>query len=288
MPDLGKGKRGIDLSQTRAARANRSPGSRSGKGGGKTTAQKKAQVSDQRINAERMAGKNSTGKGSILEDDTEDEEDEEILGASDSAGKGNSMFKIAGIIAVPVVIIIAVVFMINVLRGRQAVSPGAGDTNPPVESGSTETQAPVETNDPNAIPSLPVGMQDFTGDTTMESSSTPEDPANFTKDINGLTTQVNYTVDRIYDAADFVSYEKHRGTWNAGLELYWLEAEYRGKKYTIQVPFKYYKELDDIGIIPVKMEVLSIKSDIDGSALTVVSYMCLDEKVLEQIQKTQK
>lgn len=280
MPQLGNGKRGIDLSQTRAARAN--------KGGSKTTTQRKAQAADQRANAERMAGKVAASKSTILDDDEEeDEEDEEILGSSGGKDAGGSTKKIVGIIAVPVVVIVAVVLMVSVLRGMRGNNPGTAETSPPTESGQVNTAQPGETQDPSAEPSLPVGMQDFTQNTTMQSSSTPEDPANFTKDINGLTTQVNYTVDRIYDAADFVSYEKHRGTWNAGLELYWLDAEYRGKKYTIQVPFKYYKELDDIGIIPVKMEVLSIKSDIDGSTLTVVSYMCLDEKVLEQIQKTQ-
>ena len=71
------------------------------------------------------------------------------------------------------------------------------------------------------------------------------------------------------------------------LELYYLDAEYKGKKYVIQVPFKYYKELDDSGIIPVKMEVLRIQSETDGTYLSVVSYMCLDEKTLENVLKTQ-
>ena len=55
----------------------------------------------------------------------------------------------------------------------------------------------------------------------------------------------------------------------------------------VQVPFKYYKELDDIGIVPVSMEVLTITNQADGANLTVISYMCLDEKVLQEVLKQQ-
>ena len=107
------------------------------------------------------------------------------------------------------------------------------------------------------------------------------------EDIFGLTTRVDYTVKSITNVADFVSYEKHRGTWGGGLELYWLDVEYKDKKYVVQVPFRYYKELDDVGIVPVRMEVLSILSQSDGSQMTVISYMCLDEEVLKDVLKQQ-
>lgn len=152
------------------------------------------------------------------------------------------------------------------------------------------TQTLTETEDPNAGPiigSSGVGTQDFTTDTTMRSDSPLTDPNDFLKDIYGLTLRVDYTVAEIQNAADFVSYTKHRGTWGGGLELYWLDCTYKDAQYSVQVPFKYYKELDDTGIVPVKMEVLRIKSETSNDYLTVISYMCLDEQTLKSILKTQ-
>lgn len=141
------------------------------------------------------------------------------------------------------------------------------------------------TTPPQAQTSL--GFKDFTDSTNMVSDSNLSNPDTYVEDLYGLTTVVNYTVLGIRDSYDFVSYEKKRGTWGGGLELYWLEAEYKGSKYSIQVPFKYYKELDASGIVPVRMEVLEVKGSTSTETLTVVSYMCLDEKVLESVLKNQ-
>lgn len=144
-----------------------------------------------------------------------------------------------------------------------------------------------QTSTPPVVDDASVGTQDFTKDTNRVSSSPLTDPDLFVEDLYGLTVRVDYTVEQIQDIADFVSYTKHRGTWGGGLELYYLDAEYKGSKYVVQVPFKYYKELDDVGIVPVKMEVLRIKNETGDGYLTVVSYMCLDEETLQAILKTQ-
>lgn len=135
-----------------------------------------------------------------------------------------------------------------------------------------------------------VGFQDFTGDTNMQTSTTLDDPDSALKDIYGLSVRVDYNVDDIDYVTDFVNYKKHRGTWGGGLELYWLEATYKDIPYIIQIPFKYYKELDDTGIVPVKMEVLrvSVTGSSDGSERTIVSFMELDEATLKTLLKNKK
>lgn len=273
MPNVGQGKQGIDLSSFRKAKEAKAGAK------GASAKEKKEQAATQRSRATHTTGSTGGGSGNLMSDDDDDDEDEIIQESlrQDGEKKGLSPMYFA---AIPVVVIGAVALFLFLRGGSKA--PLTAESAPPTVS---ETASSTPTQEPEV--SLPVGTQDFTGDTNMTSTTSPEDGDNFLQDINGLTTQVNYTVDRIYDAADFVSYTKHRGTWNAGLELYWLEATYKEKKYVIQVPFKYYKELDDVGIVPVKMEVLSIKSEIDGSQLTVVSYMNLDETVLKQILKTQ-
>ena len=107
------------------------------------------------------------------------------------------------------------------------------------------------------------------------------------EDLFGLSLRVDYTVSKIETITDFVNYEKKRGTWGGGLEVYYLDATYHGNKYFVQVPYKYYKELEDTGIVPVSMEVLRINSNTGTSddERVVVSYMKLDSKTLESVMK---
>lgn len=215
------------------------------------------------------------------EDDEEDEDEDEIITSSMRNGGGNSKLLFA-VGAVVVVLIVVVGFVLFKGRGGKEPDPGLQQ---PVQTEPSGSEPNPEPGTIGTDPSL--GTQDFTQDTNNKSDSPMTDPDQFTKDIYGLTTRVDYSVAQIQEAADFVSYEKHRGTWGGGLELYYLDAVYKGTKYVVQVPFKYYKELDDVGIIPVKMEVLRIKNETGDGYLTVVSYMCLDEETLKAVLKTQ-
>ena len=215
-----------------------------------------------------------------VDDEEDDEEDDDILSGIPERGKNknNMLFIVAGI---AVVVVVVFVFIIFFMGGRN--EPAQQETTQPQQTTQQQaTQQPVEETLPEGV-----GTQDFTQNTTMTNSDVLTNPVQYTQDIYGLTTRVDYTVNRISNVADFVSYTKHRGTWGGGLELYWLEAEYHGSKYVIQVPFEYYKELDDTGIVPVKMEVLTIAGTTADETLTVISYMCLDEETLESVLKSQ-
>ena len=215
-----------------------------------------------------------------VDDEEDDEEDDDILSGIPERGKNknNMLFIVAGI---AVVVVVVFVFIIFFMGGRN--EPAQQETAQPQQTTQQQTtQQPVEDTLPEGV-----GTQDFTQNTTMTNSDVLTNPDQYTQDIYGLTTRVDYTVNRISNVADFVSYTKHRGTWGGGLELYWLEAEYHGSKYVIQVPFEYYKELDDTGIVPVKMEVLTIAGTTADETLTVISYMCLDEETLESVLKSQ-
>lgn len=211
-------------------------------------------------------------------DDDDDDDDDIIQGSIDEKASGKvSMagYVIAGVV---VVILVVAAFLIFGRAKNQAETPAT----PAQPTEQTTPTAPTGPGDPA------VGTQNFLGNTNNVSDSPLTDPNNFIKDIFGLTLQTNYEVAEIQSAADFVSYTKYRGTWGGGLELYWLAAEYKGYSYSIQVPFEYYKELDDTGIVPVKMEVLRIKSDSSDEYLTVISYMRLDEETLRQVLKSQR
>lgn len=236
-------------------------------------------------------------------DDNDETEEDEVISAS-VKNKNNKNSKNPKII-IGCFVGAAALIMGFLLFGGKKDEPSAPpledpsiskekDTTPvqsQTPSTGTSTQSPTQTPE-NLLEDTPddlnVGTQDFRQNTTMDSDTALTDPDNFIKDLYGLSLQTNFTVSKIQDATDFVDYTKRRGTWGGGLELYYLDAEYRGNKYVIQVPFKYYKELDDTGIVPVKMEVLRVKSEVDDTYLSIISYMCLDEKTLESVLKTQQ
>lgn len=161
-------------------------------------------------------------------------------------------------IAVGVVILLLIVILIVVLLSHED-----SDTQPVVQPKSTseEMQTPVSNSDihtTDTLKSIDEGL----------------------KDISGLPIEIDYIIDSIETKTDFVNYTKQRGTWGGGLELYWLDVTYKDNRYLMQVPFVYFKELDDKGIVPVKLELLRV-----GDA-TVISYMELDTALMREILKT--
>lgn len=115
--------------------------------------------------------------------------------------------------------------------------------------------------------SITPGMTNTGEDTNMNQTSAPEKD-NMVKDLNGISLIQNYTVGKITTVVDFVNYKKHRAITADGMELLWLEVDYKGKPYKVTVPFKIYKELDPEGITVVDIEVLNL-----GNGNQVISYM---------------
>lgn len=233
---------------------------------------------------EDEAAKSQTGSAP-----KESPDDEDILSGIPERGNSNNTLLFI-VLGVALVVIVAFVFLLFVGRGGKESTPTNNpDPTQSVQQGGTSGQSSQATATPASGSDNLSGMgtQDFTQNTNMTTSDILTNPDQYVEDLYGLTTRVDYTVSSISNIADFVSYEKHRGTWGGGLELYWLDADYKGNHYVVQVPFQYYKELDDTGIVPVKMEVLTIAGSTPDEKLTVISYMCLDEETLKDILKTQ-
>lgn len=277
MPNIGERKK-LDLS---SAKNKKREATQQAKGSPAPPPAKPKQT------AARQPKVNTSGKGLFDDDDDDDElsgedgEDEVISAAVKGKAEGNNKLIMIG--GGAVVLVIVFVLFIIFFSGRRNRNTDVGPAEPEQgEEQQTEEQQPeVIRKDPS------VGTQDFTQNTNNTSNSPLTNPDDFVKDIYGLTTRANYDVAEIQSAADMVAYTKHRGTWGGGLELYYLDVTYKEQKYVIQVPFQYYKELDDTGIIPVKMEVLRIRNETGDGYLTVISYMCLDEATLKSILKTQ-
>lgn len=112
------------------------------------------------------------------------------------------------------------------------------------------------------------GVPDIQMGSNMTQNSDTSDPKDFLKDINGNKVPKKYDVARIERATDFIDYTKRRAVTGDGVELLWLDATYKGRKYEVQVPFEVYKELDSSGITVVDVEILHTR----GGG-TIVSYM---------------
>lgn len=273
MPDLGgkPQRRKLDLSGTKVGKASTgtsAPGSKPLPG------------------AQRKQVQKQTPRSTLLNEDDdmpgEDVEDEdEIIQASVKSKKaGDVNLTLYIVLGVGVAILVVILFLI--FGGKKNPETDPNPVSPSEVVQETTSVGPTDDPKPSGI-----GIQDFTGNTTMTSDSPLTNPDGFVEDINGLTTRVEYEVTGINNITDFVNYTKKRGTWGGGLELYWLDCTYKGAKYVIQVPFQYYKELDETGIVPVKMEVLQVKQP-TGETLIIISYMSLDEATLKNLLKTSR
>lgn len=167
------------------------------------------------------------------------------------------------------------------------LSAGSGDS-----SNSTDTQKPVENLPKLTEPDTKVkpGIKDASKDQYVK-NYTDIGKDTFTKDLNGNKVPEHYDIADIKTVVDFVSYTKKRATTDTGIELYWLDATYKGRKCKIQVPFKIFKELDPVGVTVVDVEVTMIpNADTSKDPYEIVTGFTVRsdyKEVLEQAKDNQ-
>ena len=87
------------------------------------------------------------------------------------------------------------------------------------------------------------GLPNMNVNTNMTSDTPVTDYKDFVSSIDGKQQDVNYEVSRIETAIDFVNYTKRRGVTGTGVELYWLEADYKNRPYVFKFHLKYLRNL---------------------------------------------
>jgi hypothetical protein len=166
-------------------------------------------------------------------------------------------------------------------------APWLASPSPNTEGGFGETlpETNVEADRPNDL--VIPGIVDISED-TVKQNTTPVTSDNFVKDLNSLPVDEFYEIEEIYTTIDFISYEKKRAVTDDGVELYWLEATYKGKKAKIQVPFKVFKELDKVGSTVVDVEVVRVRTGTPGVIQEIVTSFSVNpdyKKILEQSRR---
>lgn len=178
----------------------------------------------------------------------------------------NNLKIILGVIG-GLVVISALAIGSFMLGSSDAEEPVAEE---PVIEDVTKTQKP----DGN------VGVPNLHGVGAVQNDSQPVNSKEILKDITGTTVPTNYKVETSEIVTDFINYEKFRAITGTGLEFYWLEAEYKGQKYKVQVPYSIFSKLDAKGITVVDAEVLSLEG---GSKMVTYMQVRKDAKdLLEQ------
>lgn len=178
------------------------------------------------------------------------------------------------LVTVGIVGSIALVTIVGGKFMKNDSSPSNGNSVQ-IEDTSIDVNGTFNIPPENSTQQVKPGMNNPSDNTTMNQNSKPEQDV-MVKDLNGLSLIQNYTVTEIKTVTDFINYKKHRAITDDGMELLWLEADYKGKSYRVTVPFSIYKELDAEGITVVDMEVLDL-----GNGSTIISYM----KVREDYKK---
>jgi hypothetical protein len=130
------------------------------------------------------------------------------------------------------------------------------------------------------------GITDI-GTNRQSINNTPVSDDTFVKDLNGLPVETQFKVENIQYTIDFVSYTKKRAATADGIELYWLDAEYKGKPAKIQVPFKIFKELDLVGVTVVDVEVTTTRTK-DNKKVDIVTGFTVRPDYKQVLEKNKK
>lgn len=180
------------------------------------------------------------------------------------------------------ILIFAVIALISVVFGgfylfsQGNSQKGEGNPTPPKKVLTVPEEEDTEES-PEEGTTTDEGFQ--TGDSNSEggkyeegtlTKTTPEhySSSDFLKDLNGYEIPAVYTVQNItYDVAH-VNYQAKRATIDDGMEFYWLEISYNGKKYRAQCSYNMFRNLESEGICKVAVEILTL-----DSGQQVISYM---------------
>ena len=185
----------------------------------------------------------------------------------DNSNDKTVMYVVIGVIVL--VFVVGMFFFISSSKKKKEAELLALQQQQEEQKNSSSTESEVEPGIPN-----------FYGVGADENDDYLYDPSLITKDLNGNQVPTNYVVLDSEEVTDYINYKKYRASTGNGLEFYWLEAEYKGQPYKVQVPYSVYSKLDYSGITVVDMEVLHLE---DGSKM--VTYMSVREdakSLLEQ------
>lgn len=135
----------------------------------------------------------------------------------------------------------------------------------------------VDYSDVATTEAISMEDEDDSGDTEERAWHTAEgtsadvpisSESEYVTDLEGESLESNYDVVDTSYFKDFANYEMKRASIDDGMEMYWLEITYQGKKYRCQIPYYAATNMQIHGICVVEIEQLQL-----ANGGTVISYM---------------
>lgn len=168
------------------------------------------------------------------------------------------------------IILMIIICLLKSVKQKQQTPPVSIDTGG-VTTEFTSTTELVDTSTEvvgNPTTDISVGLPEFDPRENGSTSAIVYSATDYIKDLYGADIPAVYNVANRTYIRDFVNYEKKRAIIDEGMELYWLEVQYKGKAYRCQVPYLIFKDLDTTGICVVELEMLTLEG-----GETVISFM---------------
>lgn len=173
---------------------------------------------------------------------------------------------IIAVVAVIVIIIIAMLKSLMTPEESIEMSDTGQIDGTTQETVTTTTQG--VTTEHEISTEVTVGLPEFDSRENGSTSATVYSANDYIKDLNGNDIPAVYNVANRSYVKDFVNYEAKRAILADGMEMYWLEMQYKNKPYRCQVPYYVFKDLETTGICVVEIEVLTLEG-----GEQVISYM---------------
>lgn len=188
---------------------------------------------------------------SLDEEEDYDEDDDDILDDDDGFLKKN--FKwiiIGGVILVSVIVIIFVI-----TKKDNTPPPAPVQEQPPPEPTTDPRLAEIQSLYEQGIGKEYVDETNLFAQGNIESNK-------FRRDFSGNDQPENFKLPvKITVVRDGVSYVKHRAVTADGIEIYWLEGEFKGKACMFTIPYSIYQVIQPEGVIDVEVEVVTDAND---------------------------
>ena len=194
---------------------------------------------------------------SVMGDDTDTDEDEDeetgSLDDDDSEGEFDEeipWFKKPAVLIGGVVGLIVVGVAVWFLFFKEEEAPPPPPEEPVEEQVVDQTEVLKDTLYKMGIGKEAVNEKNIYDQGPLESSD-------FRKDFASTESPETYTLPiEIMAVSDSVSYVKHRTMTDDGMDMYWVDAEYKGKKTRFTVPYYIWRTLASQGVMDVIVETI--------------------------------
>lgn len=201
--------------------------------------------------------------------DDNDEKKDDVKDVDELKSTKESTFNSKKMIVIGAVVLVVVVIIASIISGgsdesntQQTPAKSIVTPNPSAEidgdgtvSGTSDgSKTDLDKNSDSFVQGDPQYSAD--GDKTSAKVYSADD---YIKDLQGADVPAIFSVNSMDYIKTHVSYVAKRAIIDDGMEMYWLDVTYKKKKYRMQVPYYYFKSLEDEGICRVEIEVLNLE-----------------------------